>query len=125
MKEIVKRYGWPGPELVGQDGAYDAFLLLQHSPDLAFQTAMLPLVRKSYENGKLSAWNYALLVDRVRVRAGRLQVYGMSLNHWAGQEPILDPIEDEANVDKRRAKIGLSPLRDYLEFMRRMYFPQP
>jgi hypothetical protein len=60
MKEIVKRYGWPGPELVGADGAHAAFLLVQHSPDLAFQQAMLPLVRRSYESGKLSL-NYALL----------------------------------------------------------------
>jgi hypothetical protein len=27
--------------------------------------------------------------------------------------------------DKRRAKIGLPPLREYLESMKRLYFPQP
>lgn len=124
MKEIVKRYGWPGPELVGADGANAAFLLVQHSPDLALQQAMLPLVRRSYESGNLSAWNYALLQDNVLVREGKPQMYGMSLDHWAGKEPLLNPIEDEANVDERRAKIGLGPLREYLEFMRRLYFPQ-
>jgi len=124
MKEIVKRYGWPGPGLVGRDGADAAFFLVQHSPDLAFQQAMLPPVRRSYESGKLSAWNYALLQDRVLVREGKPQMYGMSLNHWAGEAPVLDPIEDDANVDKRRAKIGLPPLHEYLEFMKRLYFPQ-
>lgn len=124
MKEIVKRYGWPGPELVGRDGTDAAFLLVQHSPDLALQQAMLPLVRRSYEGGKLSAWNYALLQDRVLMLEGKPQVYGMALEPWTGKEPVLYPIEDEANVDKRRAKIGLPPLREYLEFMKRLYFPQ-
>jgi hypothetical protein len=125
MKKIVQRYGWPGPELVGRDGADAAFLLVQHSPDLAFQRAMLPLVRKSYENGKLSAWSYALLLDRALTREGKPQVYGMAVNRWSGKEPVLYPIEDEANVDKRRMKIGLPPLREYLETLKRQYFPQP
>jgi hypothetical protein len=123
MKEIVKRYGWPGPELVGRDGADAAFLLIQHSPELAFQQAMLPQVRRSYQSGNLSAWNYALLLDRVLTREGRPQVYGMAVERWAKREPVLYPIKDAANVDKRRAKIGLPPLREYLEFMKRLYFP--
>jgi hypothetical protein len=124
MKEIVRKYGWPGPELVGRDGADSAFLLLQHSPELAFQQAMLPLVRRSFERGDLSASNYALLVDRVLVREGKPQKYGMSVNHWDGKEPIPDPIEDEVNVDQRRTKIGLPPLHEYFEFIKRLYFPQ-
>jgi hypothetical protein len=124
MKAIVKRHGWPGPDLVGADGANAAFILLQHSQDLAFQQAMLPLVRRSYVQGKLTGWNYALLVDRLLIRQGKRQRYGMSLEPWTGNEPIVAPIEDEANVDKRRAKIGLPPLRDYLEQMKQIYFPQ-
>jgi hypothetical protein len=124
LKEIVRRYGWPRPGLVGRDGADAAFLLLQHSPDLAFQKKMLPLVRRAYEAWELKAWDYALLLDRVLVREGKPQVYGMSVNRWEGKEPVLDPIEDETNVDKRRAAIGLPPLSEYLEFMKRLYFPQ-
>jgi hypothetical protein len=124
MKEVVKRYGWPGPGLVGRDGADAAFLLVQHAPALAFQKAMLRPVRRAYREGELSAWNYALLLDRVLAREGKPQVYGMSVNHWDGQEPVLDPIMDEANVNRRRASIGLPPLSEYLEFMKKMYFPQ-
>ena len=42
MKEIVKRHGWPGPELVGVDGTEAAFLLVQHA-EHGFQKEMLPL----------------------------------------------------------------------------------
>jgi len=126
MKAIVKRYGWPGPELVGSDGSEAAFLLVQHA-DLAFQKEMLPLVEKAYRSGGLSGQDYALLLDRVRVGEGRPQVYGTQakrFEEWNGQEPALQPIEDEANVDKRRAEVGLPPLAEYREMLKRMYFPQ-
>jgi hypothetical protein len=123
LKRIVRRFGWPGPELVGADGTNAAFVIVQHSPDLDFQKAMLPLVRRSYESGKLSAWDYALLLDRVLVLQGKPQVYGNQVKPWDGREPVPYPIKDEANVDKRRASIGLPPLREYLEGLKRQYFP--
>jgi hypothetical protein len=126
MKAIVNQYGWPGPELVGRDGSDAAFLLVQHA-DLAFQKEMLPLVERAYRTGGLSGESYALLLDRVRVGEGKPQVYGTQakrFEEWKGQEPTLQPIEDEANVDKRRAEVGLPPLAEYREILKRLYFPQ-
>jgi len=126
MQAIVNQYGWPGPELVGQDGAAAAILLVQHA-DLAFQQKTLPLAEKAYRNGGLSGQDYALLVDKVRVGEGKPQVYGTQakrVEEWNGQEPTLQPIEDEADVDKRRAEVGLPPLAEYREFLKRMYVPQ-
>jgi hypothetical protein len=126
MRAIVRQYSWPSPELVGRDGAEAAFLLVQHA-DHAFQKEMLPLVEKAYRSGGLSGQSYALLLDRVRVGEGKPQVYGTQakrFEEWQGQEPALEPIEDEANVDKRRAEVGLSPLSEYRELLKRIYFPQ-
>ena len=126
VRAIVRQYGWPGPELVGRDGAEAAFLLVQHA-DLAFQKEMLPLVARAYKSGGLSGQSYALLLDRVLVGEGKPQVYGTQakrFEEWEGQEPVLEPIEDEANVDKRRAEVGLPPLSEYREMLKRMYFPQ-
>jgi hypothetical protein len=126
MKAIIRQYSWPGPELVGRDGAEAAFLLVQHA-DLAFQKEMWPFVEKAYRSGALSGQSYALLLDRVRVGEGKPQVYGTQakrLEEWKGQEPVLAPIEDEANVDKRRAEVGLPPLSEYREILKRLYFPQ-
>jgi hypothetical protein len=126
MKSIVRRYGWPGAELVGRDGEDAAFLLVQHA-DLALQKEMLPFVEKSYRSGGLSGQSYALLLDRVRVGEGKPQVYGTQakrIEEWKGQEPVLQPIEDESNVDKRRAEVGLPPLSEYRELLKRIYFPQ-
>lgn len=126
VRAIVGRYGWPGPDLVGRDGAEAAFLLVQHA-DHAFQKEMLPLVEKAYRGGGLSGQSYAMLLDRVRVGEGKPQVYGTQakrFEEWEGQEPALEPIEDEANVDRRRAEVGLPPLSEYREGLKRLYFPQ-
>ena len=119
MKEIVRTHGWPGPELVGRDGTQAAWLLVQHSTP-GFQREMLPLVEKAFRENKLPGSNYALLLDRVRIHQGKPQVYG-SQGRWENGVLGLQPIEDEANVDKRRAEVGLEPLADYLARMRASY----
>jgi len=35
----------------------------------------------------------------------------------------MEPIEDEPNVDARRAEMGLMPLEEYRKFLRRVYYP--
>ena len=122
LRVVIRRYGWPGPELVGRDGTEAAFYIVQHA-DLAFQKETLPLVEKAYKKGELSGQSYALLLDRVLVGEGKPQVYGTQakrIEEWKGREPVLEPIEDEGNVDKRRAEVGLSPLSEYREMLKRM-----
>ena len=126
MKAIIRQYGWPDPDLVGKDGTEAAFLLVQHASH-QFQKEVLPLVRDAYRAKKLSGQDYALLLDRVLVAEGKPQVYGTqakSLDKWKGHEPVLEPIEDEANVDKRRAEVGLPPLSEYLKGLKEVYFPK-
>jgi len=122
---IINQYGWPGTNLVGRDGTEAAFILVQHA-DLALQKKVLPLVKKAYESHELSGEKYALLLDRVLVREGKPQVYGTQakgIEEWRQHQPVLQPIEDEANVDKRRAELGLVPLSVYLNTLKEVYFP--
>ena len=126
VREIVQQHGWPTPALVGKDGAEAAFFIVQHS-DYAFQKEMLPLVEKAYRCGGLSGQSYALLLDRVLVSEKKPQVYGTQakrFEEWKNGEPTLEPIEDEVNVEKRRAEVGLSTLAEYRALLKRLYFPQ-
>jgi len=126
LKVIIKRYGWPGPKLIGPDGT-DAFFLLAQHADPAFQKKVLPLVQKAYSRGILTGQNYALFTDRVLVESGKPQIYGTAAKHvdqWNNKVPVFEPIEDEANVDKRRAAVGLTPLSEYREFLKHLYFPE-
>jgi hypothetical protein len=107
LKAIVKQYGWPGNDLVGQDGTWAAFLILLNA-ELAIQKEMLPLVQDAYHAGKTDGTIYAILLDGIRVAEGKPQVYGTRDKQGGG----VYPIEDEANVNKRRAEVGLPPLAE-------------
>jgi len=114
LKEIVKKYGWPGKSLVGQDGARAAWLLAQHADrDLAFQKRALKLM-KAAPKGEVELQDIAYLTDCLLIAEKRKQCYGTQLMVKGGTfKPR--PIEDEAHVDKRRAEMGMSTLADYLE----------
>lgn len=125
MRSVIKEVGWPGADLVGWDGTEAAFTLIQHAAH-SFHKELLPVMQKKFKSGDLSGPNYALFLDRLLVESGKLQVYGSKakpFEQWKG-EPSLYPIADEANVDKRRAEVGLSTLAEYREFLKRMYYPQ-
>jgi hypothetical protein len=125
MREILKHYGWPGSAMVGSDGSFAAWLLVQHS-DHELQRLALPLVHEAFLSKKLPGSCYALLLDRVLVGEGKPQVYGSQgkpFAEWKDHVPALEPIEDEPNVDKRRAEVGLGPLSEYIQSLRSTYFP--
>lgn len=127
MKNVVKTYGLPGPEVVGVDGTEAAFLIVQHA-EHSFQFQMLPRVTDAFRGGKLSGPNYALLLDRVLIGEGKPQLYGTQakpFDQWKGKEPVLQPVMDEIHIDRRRAEVGLGPLADYLKELKRIYFPEP
>jgi hypothetical protein len=50
IKEIVEKYGWPGFDLVGKDGAEAAWLITQHAVlDTTFMKTSLALIRDAVE----------------------------------------------------------------------------
>jgi hypothetical protein len=121
MKEIVDKHGWPGKSLVGTDGANAAWLLVQHADqDAAFQKRCLDLMREAIKKGEVSGQELAYLTDRVRVAKGEKQLYGTQF-HTVKGELVPQPIEDEANVDKRRKEIGLMSMAEYGKLIREMY----
>lgn len=121
LKGVVARRGWPGKSLVGEDGAHDAWLLVQHADaDRAFQRRCLTLMEAAAGRGEVRKDDLAYLTDRVLVGEGKKQRYGTQARIENGEVTPL-PIEDEANVDSRRAALGLPPLKQYLDMMREMY----
>lgn len=115
VKEIIAERGWPGRRLVADDGANAAWLIAQHAP-VEYQRQVLHLLQAAVQSGEAKASDAALLEDRVLVADGRPQLYGSQMR-WpegGGDTPVLEPIADEACVDRRRASVGLMPLADYL-----------
>jgi len=116
MKEIVAQYGWPTSSMVGEEGATAAWLLVQHADhDPQFQRNCLELM-KQVPAGEVSKADVAYLTDRVLVNEGKNQLYGTQFWSPNGKmEPR--PIEDEANLDKRRKEVGLSLFAEYAKHM--------
>lgn len=112
IREIISAHGWPGASMVGNDGALAAFLLVQHADsDPGFQRRCLELMTAA-PPGEVSPSHVAYLTDRVLVNERKPQRYGTQFWTVNGElEPR--PIEDEANVDQRRAEVGLEPMDAY------------
>jgi hypothetical protein len=124
LGEIVERYGWPSIALVGKDGSHAAWLLVQHSDaDPKFQRKCLDLMAK-LPKSEVSQMDLAYLTDRVLLAEGKEQVYGTQFTVSGGKwEPR--PLMDPANVDKRRAEVGLPPLAEYVKDLQALYGRPP
>jgi len=115
VKSIIDTAGWLGPDVVGEEGNETLFLVIQHA-DPATQQKYLPVMRAAVKNGNADASALALLEDRVLLGLGKKQVYGSQVLRDPKTETfMLAPIEDEKNVDKRRASMGLEPIADYVK----------
>jgi hypothetical protein len=113
MKQIIAEHGWPGASLVGKEGAFAAWLLVQHADkDVPFQKRCLGLLEAAVASGEASLQNLAFLIDRVRVREGQPQVYGTQMTLADGAF-VAAEIENPTQVDERRAAVGLGPLAEY------------
>jgi hypothetical protein len=120
LEKIVDKCGWPGKSLVGKDGAHAAFVLVQHADQQrAFQKRCLKLM-KAAPKGEVEPQDIAYLTDRVLVGEKKKQRYGTQLEGKDGVFKAL-PIEDDKNVDKRRAAVGLPPLAEYLKTAQQFY----
>lgn len=116
IEQIDAAQGFPTPGQVGHDGVLAAFLLVQHADsDPAFQAHVLGELKSRPDQGGIGAQDYALLTDRVFLAQHKLQRYGTQFTPPDGKTQMRPrPMEDPANVDKRRVAIGLPPLADYV-----------
>jgi hypothetical protein len=122
LADIIKQYGWPGVRFAGASGSQNAFFVLQHA-DSENQHKFLPILRDAVSKNDALGSELALLEDRVRFEDGLPQIYGSQTK--PNSSPMeLYPIEDEANVDKRRAAIGLPPLAEIAKIMGFVYKPK-
>ena len=73
------------------------------------------MMREAVKNQKARPEQLALLEDRVALAQGKKQIYGSQIDQdpKSGKYSVA-PIEDEPNVNKRRAAVGLGPLEEYV-----------
>lgn len=124
LKIIVEEYGWPGRDLVGEDGAGAAWLLLQHAgagvstigtqENRAFRRACVPLLEEAVRTGDAHPRHLAYTVDGICSVEGRGPVYAVLISDYQvvdGSPVFRCPVDIEA-IDRNRAGIGLPPLAE-------------
>ncbi len=124
LQEIFKSKGFVGYDLAGKKGADNFWLLVQHCDhNPKFQKEVLKKMTLAVDQNNANPHNYAFLVDRVNINTGKQQIYGTQVKYntkIAQAYPL--KLADSINVDRRRYKIGLKPLRLYLNEMTKMHF---
>src|SRR5262245_6286792 len=115
LDQIVKEYGWPKKSVFGGEAIGVAFLIVQHA-ELDYQKNYLPLIKEAAAQKEARRSALAMLEDRILTREGKKQIYGTKLRlNQTTQRMELYPIDDEENVNARRAEAGLEPLAEYLK----------
>lgn len=124
LKTVFERYGFPGYQLVGQQGSNAFWLMTQHCDhDVAFQEKVLAAMRIKVELHDADAKNFAYLTDRVRINTGRKQLYGTQVTYNVDScQAIPKPLEDSLHVNERRKQIGMESLESYLNWMSQAHF---
>ncbi len=122
LEKIIKIYGWPKYSIVGKNAGDGAFFVIQHS-EPKILNKYFPLFEKAVDDNEASKKLFALMVDRKLMYEGKKQKYGSQLQRWGTfingkyiTTPYhLWPVEDEINLNSRRASMGLVPIEEYVK----------
>ncbi len=121
LKEIIYKIGWPTVIKVGEEAAYAAWLILQHAISCpSLQRESLPLLMELANQNEIFPSEVAVLYDRICYFELRPQKYGTQFDF--DENGVLNPweLEDEENVDIYRNQVGLPPLNETINRMRKI-----
>ena len=77
LRDIIGEHGWPGRQLVGEEAAHAAWLLVQHAPP-EFQEECLALLEEAVALSDASPRDLAYLRDRCLCAGARSRSTGPS-----------------------------------------------
>jgi hypothetical protein len=120
VKDIIKKRGWLGFDLVGKEGDNAAWLIVQHADnDTIFQQEVLPIIFEACKKSNTNVNNYAYLYDRIKVNTNQNQLYGTQFSDVKDEKGyttdlIFRPmVENERLTNGRRKYMQLPTLELY------------
>jgi Ca-activated chloride channel family protein len=111
--QILKEHGWTSKALVGAEAADVAPVIFIDSPSLESQQQLIPVMQAAFDAGEMSKRNYAKIIDQLRVRTGKKQVFGTMVG-ISKDLILLYPIENEVKLAELRREYELPPLADQI-----------
>ena len=118
FKRQVAEIGWFGQKEFGWAADQAALLIAQHADaDPGFQESVVAALWPRLASDDTDPENFAYLVDRVAVRAGRPQSFGTQMECVNGTW-FIPEIQDQATLDERRKRMNLVTYQVQLERVR-------
>jgi len=117
LEDVISSTGWVSSEKYGKTASEQAISIIKNAPAERLGPH-LDMLLKAAQTGDANPADIAYVHDKLLMHSGKKQLYGtqIAFNEKKGINDVY-PIEDEANVDERRAKVGLGPLADALKKM--------
>ena len=113
LLKLLDKYGWPTASEVTEYAAAGAALIINHTT-YELRSKYFPMLEEAFKKGEAQPLRYAKMRDRLLVEEGKKQLFGTQWK-FENSERVPHPIEEPEYVDKRRAEIGLGPLKTYLK----------
>lgn len=112
VEQIVREVGYPGKSMVGEPANTAVFYVIQHSSKI---DKYLHLIQEAAEKGELPFADYAKMLDRSLMNAGKAQIYGTQIFGFSTTDStgtrvnkmFVWPIADAAKVNEKRKEAGL------------------
>ncbi len=101
--------------------SYKAIWLIVDHADLKFQKKYLPIMEEAVRNELISAGDYAVLTDRIRMREGKPQKYGTqsyTVTVDGRQVIYIWPVEDAKRLNELRSEIGVGDIETYIQLLK-------
>ena len=122
LKQQLPRIGWFTIPKYGEEADKAAWHLVQHADrEPAFQVEMLARLQ-ALPPGETSGTRIGYLWDRVATKKGQPQRYGTQ-GQCKGDQWVPNESEDPANLDKRRASLGMEPIAEHAKTVYREACP--
>lgn len=117
VRSALPADGWFRKSRDGDQAGRDAWLIVQHASDRAFQRRVLAAMKPLVGAGEARGTDYALLYDRLEMYEGRPQLYGSQAICTNGKRSF-HPIAQPERVDERRRAMGFKDT--HAEYGRRL-----
>ncbi|MFW0718315.1 DUF6624 domain-containing protein [Pedobacter sp. N23S346] len=117
IASLLDQCGWPKGLSAIENNTI--FLVIDHA-DTAYMSKYFPVLKKQADMGIVAKSDLATLQDRMLLRSGKKQVFGTQTIK-NGQVVTVWPIENPDGLDNRRNQMGLTPMNEYIELLKKNY----
>lgn len=122
LRNMIRNNGLPGYRQVGKESSDKFMTMVNHSfSDIAFQQKVAGLGKKQVKDKNISAPDLAMMIDKMRIKSGKKQIYGTQCSYTSSGEAVAVELQRPLTVNRRRKKMGLSSLDGYLKMMTELH----